>query len=101
MVKELLTIEDFNDFINDGLCVVDFYATWCGPCKMLAPNIEKLSEMGIKCGKIDIDKNTQLALNYGIEVIPYVIVFKNGNPIDKTIGYSEYEELLNLVNKNL
>lgn len=101
MVKELQTIKDFQAFIKDDLCVVDFYATWCGPCKMLAPNIEKLSESGIKCAKIDIDNNTQLALNYGIEVIPYVIVFKNGNPIDKSIGYSEYEELLNLVNKNL
>ena len=57
MVKELLTKEDFESFISDGICVVDFYAVWCGPCKMLAPNIEKLSEDGIKCGKIDIDKN--------------------------------------------
>ena len=66
---------------------------------MLAPNVEKLSEAGIKCGKMDIDKNTELALKYGIEVIPYVIVFKNGKPIDKSIGYAEYEELLNLVKK--
>ena len=100
MVKELLSVKDFEDFIKDDIVLVDFYATWCGPCKMLAPNVEELSNKGVKCGKMDIDKNVELAMKYGIEVIPYVIVFKNGVAVDKSIGFASTQELENLINKN-
>ena len=100
MVKKLENTQEFEEFISGDICLVDFYATWCGPCKMLAPTIEKLSDAGIKCGKIDTDENINLALKYGINAIPCVILFKNGKEVDKSIGYVEYDELLNLVNKN-
>lgn len=100
MVKELLTKQEFEDFIKEGITLVDFYATWCGPCKMLAPNVEALSETGVKCGKMDIDKNVDLAMKYGIEVIPYVIIFKNGVAVDKSIGLVSTDDLKNLINKN-
>ena len=100
MVKELLSKAEFEEFIKEGITLVDFYATWCGPCKMLAPNVEELSNKGVKCGKMDIDSNVDLAMKYGIEVIPYVIVFKNGTPVDKSIGLVSTQELEELINKN-
>ena len=62
MVKELISAKDFEDFIKDDIVLVDFYATWCGPCKMLAPIVEEISNSGVKCGKMDIDKNIELAM---------------------------------------
>ena len=100
MVTQINNEQEFNDFISGDLCLVDFYAVWCGPCKMLAPAIEKLGENGFKCGKIDTDQNVNIALNYGINAIPCVILFKNGKEVDRSIGYVEYDELLDLVNKN-
>jgi len=100
MVKELMNKDELNDFIKDEVCLVDFFATWCGPCKMLAPVVEKLSESGVKCGKMDIDDNAEVAMKYGIEVIPYVVVFKKGQPVDKSIGLVSLEELQTLVEKN-
>ena len=101
MVKELLSKQEFEEFIKDGVTVVDFYATWCGPCKMLAPTIAELSNQGYKCGKMDIDQNVDLAMKYGIEVIPYVIVFKNVLPVDKSIGLVSKQELEEIIKKNI
>ena len=101
MVKELLSKQEFEEFIKDGVTVVDFYATWCGPCKMLAPIIEELRNKGYKCGKMDIDKNVDLAMKYGIEVIPYVIIFKNGVPADKSIGLTSLQDLEEIIKKNI
>ena len=100
MVKELLSKQEFEEFIKDDVTLVDFYATWCGPCKMLAPNVEALSDKGYKCGKMDIDQNVDLAMKYGIEVIPYVIIFKNGIPVDKSIGLVSAQDLEELIKKN-
>ena len=100
MVKELISAKDFEDFIKDDIVLVDFYATWCGPCKMLAPIIEGISNSGVKCGKMDIDKNIELAMKYGIEVIPYVMIFKNGVAVDKSIGFATKNEIEKLINKN-
>ncbi len=100
MVKELISAKDFEDFIKDDIVLVDFYATWCGPCKMLAPIVEEISNSGVKCGKMDIDKNIELAMKYGIEVIPYVMIFKNGVAVDKSIGFATKNEIENLINKN-
>ena len=75
-----LNNEDFNEEIKDKLVLVDFYATWCGPCRMMHPIIEEVAkEENIKVIKIDVDKHDELARNYGIMSIPTIILFQNGN----------------------
>lgn len=85
-----------NEVINkEGTVVVDFFATWCGPCKMIARNIEALanhhSEMTI--GKIDVDQEMELANQFGVSSIPTIIVFKNGKEVSRMVGYRSLEEL--------
>ena len=80
--------------------LVDFYADWCGPCKMMAPNIARLAQAydgKIKVGKINTDENTSLAVKYGIMSIPTVILFKNGQEAARNFGYLDFEELEQMV----
>ena len=68
---------------------VDFYADWCGPCKMMSPVIDKLSEEyagRIKVGKVNVDENSDLAMKYGIMSIPNMVFFKNGEVVDRVVG---------------
>ncbi len=76
--------------------LVDFYADWCGPCRMLAPILEDISDsdLGIKVAKVNVDDNTPLALQYGARSIPLLILFKDGKPVAKHLGYAEKDEIL-------
>ena len=68
---------------------VDFYADWCGPCKMMSPVIDKLAEEfagRIKVGKVNVDENGDLAVKYGIMSIPHMVFFKNGEVVDRIVG---------------
>ena len=89
-MAKVLTINDFNDKVKkEGVAIVDFFATWCGPCKMLAPVFEELdNELGDQAGfyKVDIDESLELANEYGIQSVPTVLVFKNGEVVDKLVG---------------
>lgn len=82
----------------DRPCLVDFYADWCGPCKMLAPIVLDVanSNNDIKVCKVNIDECPQLAMEYKIMNIPALIVFKNGNIFDRSIGVISKEEILAL-----
>ena len=79
-MAKVLTINDFNDKVKkEGVAIVDFFATWCGPCKMLAPIFEELgNELGDQAGfyKVDIDESLELANEYGIQSVPTMLVFK-------------------------
>lgn len=73
----------------EGVAVVDFWALWCGPCKMISPIIEEMAEKyagKIKVGKVDVDTNSQVSLKYAIRSIPTVLFFKNGVVVDKHVG---------------
>ena len=83
--------EDFNDLIKTKV-LVDFYANWCGPCKMLAPELEKISEE-IQIIKVDIDKNSELARQYGVMSIPCLIMFDKGEEIKRSIGFMPEKKL--------
>lgn len=81
---------------NNETVFVDFFATWCGPCKMLAPEIEKLADEyqgRIPVVKVDVDAEPVLAQRYGIMSIPTLIVFKNGQPTATTMGYQPFPQL--------
>lgn len=81
---------------NKTLTAVDFFAEWCGPCKMMAPSIEELAKTyggKAKIGKIDIDMNPETAGKYGIASIPTIIFFKGGEEVDRLIGFQPKEVL--------
>ncbi|NMD37310.1 MAG: thioredoxin [Christensenellaceae bacterium] len=87
---------------NNKPVLVDFTATWCGPCRMLAPTIDKLAEeMSGKADvyKVDVDANPGLAQRYGVMSIPTIIVFKNGEAKEKAIGLTQKANLENMLNK--
>lgn len=96
-----LTAENFEQEVlkSDKPVLVDFYADWCGPCKMMAPVIEQISneETDIKVGKINIDENIEIAQKYKVMSIPMFIAFKNGEVAAKTLGAQPKEEVLKLV----
>lgn len=83
--------------------LVDFWASWCGPCRMLAPVVDELSQeaQGYKVGKIDIDAEPGLAQQYGILSIPTLIVFKDGQPAGQLMGVQPKQTLLSLVQATL
>jgi thioredoxin 1 len=97
------TDQSFSSEISDGLVLVDFWAPWCGPCKMIAPVLEELdAEMSetVKIVKVDVDVNQETASNFGIMSIPTLVLFKDGQPVDKVVGFNPKEALVNLVNKH-
>ncbi len=79
-----------------GLVMVDFFAVWCGPCKMMAPSVERLSEKykgKVKIGKLDVDENGETSQKYEVQSIPTTIFFKNGEMVEKLIGFQSEEAL--------
>ena len=88
--------KNFDDFIGKGDVIVDFYADWCGPCKILGPELEKASKeiKGVKFGKVDVDRNQDLAGRFGVMSIPTLIFFKNGKQVDKSTGVLDKDEIL-------
>lgn len=81
--------DNFDSLINDNLVLVDFFANWCGPCKMLSPILEGLADErgALKVVKVDVDECSNLAKNYGIMSIPTLFLFKNGKLVSKKIGF--------------
>jgi thioredoxin 1 len=104
MSVKKINAPEFQSSIASGVAVVDFNATWCGPCKMLAPVLEELSaEMEGKASfyAMDVDDNPEIASVYGISSIPYVAVFKDGKLVDEQIGFVPKPMLKGFVERNL
>lgn len=80
--------EGFDKYVLDGqgVVLVDFFAEWCGPCKMLAPSLEELSAEGYQIYSVDIDREQELAAEYGVLSIPTLIFFKDGEKKDRIVG---------------
>lgn len=93
---------DFSAVLKSPVSVVDFSASWCGPCKMLAPVIEELSEdiSGVDFFACDIDENSSLAASFGINSVPSVIIFKNGKAEAMTVGFRPKQELKDFIESN-
>ena len=84
----------FSDFIqSEEIVLVDFWAEWCGPCKSLAPELDKIASRGVSVGKVDVDTNSDLAMEYQIMSIPAVLAFKNGEVVNKTVGAMSADKL--------
>ncbi len=98
MSEVVFTDKNFQDEVLKwkGLVMVDFFATWCGPCKMMAPAVERLAkayEGKVKIGKLDVDENPDVSQKYEIQSIPTTIFFKDGEMVDKLVGFQSEEAL--------
>lgn len=95
-----VTSQNFNEIVENSnkTVILDFWATWCGPCKMIAPIIEEIANErdDITVGKVNVDEEAELCIKFGIVSIPTIIVFKNGEIYNKTVGYCSKEEILEL-----
>ncbi len=94
--------ENFQEEIQKGLVLVDFYAVWCGPCKMMHPVIEEFAKdhLEVKIIKVNVDEHEELAQQYGIMSIPTLILMKNGEIVEKTVGFTTKEKLESWISKD-
>lgn len=98
MSEVIFSDENFAEEVENssGVVLVDFFATWCGPCKMLAPVIEELAVAyngKCKVGKLDVDQAPNMAQKYGVQSIPTILVFKDGEVVDTSLGFKNLEAL--------
>lgn len=100
----VLNEDNFDNTVANGLVLVDFWATWCGPCKMLAPTIDAIAteyKDRVVVGKVDVDECEAIARRFGIMSIPTLFLFKDGEVVEKLVGYRLKMELEQLLNKYL
>ena len=99
-----LTPAKFEEVTKEGVCMVDFWAPWCGPCRMIAPVIEELSgdfDGKAKICKVNTDEEQDLAVKYGIRSIPTILFMKNGEVVDQMVGASSKQAFADKINSLL
>ena len=91
-----LNQQTFPDFIASGLALVDFWAPWCGPCRMQIPILDQVAAQvpTVKIGKINVDDNGDLAVQFGVNTIPYLVIFKNGQKVADFVGMRQANVLI-------
>ena len=105
-MEMVFTTQNFESEVlnSDKPVLVDFYADWCGPCKMMAPVVEELAELydgKAKVGKLNVDNNEEIAMKYGVMYIPTLLVIKNGQVEAKMVGVQKREVLMDALDKAL
>ena len=104
-MPKVATNTNFDDLLQDGkLVIVDFWATWCGPCRMLSPLLDEVEEEmadKVTVVKVNVDDADEIAMRYRIMNIPTLLFFKNGQLVDKTVGAMPKNVLVDKINANL
>ena len=104
-MARLINSTDFPALVQDDkLIVVDFFATWCGPCKKLSPTLDEVSEEfgdRVNIVKVDVDESEDLAMTYGIRSVPTVLFFKKGQQVDKFVGALPKSEIVSKIENQL
>jgi len=99
-----VTKDNFNATVSEGVSLLDFWAPWCGPCKMQGPIVDELAEElkgTATIAKVNVDEEPELASQFGVMSIPTLIVFKNGQPVDKLVGLQSKEALKTKIQNQL
>ncbi|MEK6908671.1 MAG: thioredoxin [Nanoarchaeota archaeon] len=98
---EVLDSKNFDAVISKGSTIVDFYADWCGPCKIMAPAFEKASTKvsSVKFAKLNVDGAQDIAIRYGVMSIPSTIAFKNGQAVDMRVGALSENDIVKMAEK--
>ena len=91
-----LNPQTFPNFVASGLALVDFWAPWCGPCRMQIPILDQVAQKmpEVKIGKINVDDHGDLAAQFGVNTIPYLVIFKNGRKVSDFVGMRQAQALL-------
>jgi thioredoxin 1 len=98
-----LNEENFKSFISNDLVLVDIWAEWCGPCKQISPIVDEISfdfHGILKVGKMNVDNNKDLVATLGVRNIPTILIYKNGEIVDKSVGAITKNSLTELINKH-
>ncbi len=101
---KMLDESNFSKEIESGVTLIDFFAEWCGPCRMLAPVVEEVADSlkdKASFGKVDIDKQVKLATEYQVTSIPTLVLFKDGKEVDRIVGLRDEKALKEFVEKAL
>lgn len=103
-MAKIVSSNEFNEETKSGLVVVDFFADWCGPCKMLAPIFEELApeyEGRAKFIKVDVDHSPDLAMKFRVASIPTIIILKDGEKVAGNVGFIPKEQIKSMIDSNL
>lgn len=104
LIMKIVNTQEFNELMNEKAVLVDFFATWCGPCKMLSPVLEGVAEKmkdKVTIVKVDVDRSPALAAKFGVMSVPTMIMFKNGRQVDAFSGYMPEANLMANIERNL
>jgi thioredoxin 1 len=99
-----LNDSNYSDFLKNKLVLVDVWAEWCGPCKMIAPIVDQISvdfQGKLSVGKLDADTNRDIVKELGVRNIPTIILFKDGEAVDKSVGAVTKEKLTEMINEHI